>query len=63
MSIRAQTNRLRDQARSRNLVRLSKKTGVSYSWLTKFVDGRIQNPTVGNLEKLEKAFSVDEAQQ
>jgi transcriptional regulator with XRE-family HTH domain len=56
MDISTLTEQLRGQAKSYNLVQLAELSGVTYSWLTKFVDGRIQNPTVANLQKLEKVF-------
>jgi transcriptional regulator with XRE-family HTH domain len=56
MDISTLTEQIRGQAKSYNLVQLAELSGVTYSWLTKFVDGRIQNPTVANLQKLEKVF-------
>jgi transcriptional regulator with XRE-family HTH domain len=61
MNISTLTEHLRGQAKSHNLVQLAEQSGVTYSWLTKFVDGRIQNPTVANLQKLEKVFKSQEA--
>jgi transcriptional regulator with XRE-family HTH domain len=56
MDISTLTEQIRGQAKSYNLVQLAELSGVTYSWLTKFVDGRIQNPTIANLQKLEKVF-------
>jgi transcriptional regulator with XRE-family HTH domain len=61
MNISNLTEQLRDQAKSHNLVQLAEQSGVTYSWLTKFVDGRITNPTIANLQKLEKVFKAQEA--
>jgi len=36
---------------------LAKKSGVAYEWLSKFSTGAIQNPTVGNVAKLESFFN------
>jgi transcriptional regulator with XRE-family HTH domain len=60
MDISTLTEQLRGQAKSCNLVQLAEQSGVTYSWLTKFVDGRIQNPTVANLQKLERFFKGKE---
>lgn len=54
---------LTEQLRSRvnahgNMVVLAENSGVTYSWLTKFADGRITNPTVANLNKLENFFNL-----
>lgn len=35
---------------------ICKHTGVSYSWLTKFAQGRNDNPGVKTLEKLQVYF-------
>jgi len=41
--------RLRDRGQ---LAKVALETGLTYSWLTKFSDGRISNPTVRTLLKL-----------
>lgn len=42
--------RLRSQPKS--MIRISEETGLTYSWLTKFSDGRITNPTIRTLHQL-----------
>ena len=57
MSIIETTNHLRKLVRSSNgIEKLAKEIGVTYSWLSKFSDGRIANPTVDNLAKVERFF-------
>ena len=36
-------------------VDLADESGVSLSWLSKFVNGKIPNPTVGSLSKVDAA--------
>jgi len=36
---------------------IADESGVTYSWLTKFADGRITNPTIANIHKLQNFFS------
>ncbi len=33
-------------------------SGIDYSWLSKFVNGKIQNPTIRSLEALDKAINL-----
>ena len=50
---------IRNLARNHGRYRvLSQKSGVSYEWLTKFANGKITNPTVGNVAKLEVFFNA-----
>lgn len=35
---------------------ISEQSGVSYSWIEKFANGRIPNPGVLTLEKIESVF-------
>lgn len=39
--------------------RMAELSGVSESWLAKFANGKIPNPTVDSIDKLEKVFSSD----
>jgi hypothetical protein len=32
------------------------ESGVSYEWLTKFANGKIPNPTIENVHKLDQFF-------
>ncbi|AOI70857.1 hypothetical protein [Burkholderia ubonensis] len=50
-------------ARKGEWPRICSETGVSYWWLTKFAQGRIDNPGVLVLEKLQKHFEADPRQQ
>jgi len=40
---------------------ICKSSGLSYSWLTKFAQGRANNPTMRNLEKLQAVLLELEA--
>lgn len=42
---------------------ISRKADVSYSWLTKFAQGRATNPTMRNLEPLQRALDELEQEQ
>jgi len=42
---------------------ISKRAGVSYSWLTKFAQGRIANPGARQLESVEAALREPVADQ
>lgn len=42
---------------------IGKSAGLSYSWLTKFAQGRALNPTMRNLEPLISALDKLEEQQ
>ena len=35
---------------------ISRASGLSYSWLTKFYAGKMRNPTVGSLDRLKRAL-------
>jgi len=35
---------------------VSKETGVGVSWLAKFADGRIKNPTISKISQIEVFF-------
>lgn len=37
---------------------ISRQTGCSYSWITKFAQGRIRNPGAAALETLDEHFKV-----
>jgi len=37
-------------------IKISKDSGVSYSWISKFANNKIPNPGVYTLEKLDKAL-------
>ena len=37
---------------------ICRETGISYWWLTKFAQGRVENPRIRVLEKLEKYFAA-----
>lgn len=39
---------------------LAEASGVSYAWVIKFSSGRISNPTVENIAKLESYFFPDQ---
>lgn len=41
-------------------LRMSKKTGISDSWLQKFAVGKITNPTAERINELEKFYPSDE---
>jgi hypothetical protein len=47
-------------ARKGEWPRISRETGISYWWLIKFAQGRIPNPGVLVLEKLQKHFNANE---
>jgi hypothetical protein len=58
MDIITKVEFIRDQVKGHGLYRvLAEKSGVSYEWLCKFAVGAINNPTVGNVAKLEKFFN------
>lgn len=40
---------------------IGRMAGLSYSWLTKFAQGRALNPTMRNLEPLQRALDELEA--
>lgn len=42
---------------------ISRSTGLSYSWLTKFAQGKMTNPTLRNLGPLLDALDSMEAEQ
>lgn len=42
---------------------VAEKSGVSYEWLAKFANGRIPNPGIESIDKLQKFFaSISEDQ-
>ncbi|QTD88901.1 hypothetical protein [Burkholderia anthina] len=45
-------------ARKGDWPRISQETDISYWWLTKFAQGRIENPGVRVLEKLQQYFAT-----
>ena len=49
---------LRSQLRAcrGSLPSISRSSGLSYSWLTKFYAGKMRNPTIGSLERLKRAL-------
>ena len=57
MKINDKVDSLRNQSKKhKHYELLAKKSGVGYSWLSKFVNESIENPTVANLIKLEDYF-------
>lgn len=46
------------ESRRSDWQRISKESEVSYSWIAKFVKGRIKNPGAGTLLKLQQRLSV-----
>lgn len=44
------------QARKGDWKQIAEDSGVSYSWLTKFAQGRIQNPAYNAIVKLDKVL-------
>lgn len=46
-------------ARKGEWPRISRETDISYWWLTKFAQGRIDNPGVLALEKLQTYFEAE----
>ena len=59
MEILNKVKNVRDLAKEHGKYRiLSEKSGVSYEWLTKFANGKITNPTVINVAKLESFFNT-----
>jgi hypothetical protein len=54
MKILEHVNQIRSQIKSiGNYQIVADHSGVSYHWLNKFAVGKIPNPTVGNVAKLE----------
>lgn len=53
----ADTIREELQARKGDWPKICSETGISYWWLTKFAQGRIDNPGVKHLESLRTYFS------
>jgi hypothetical protein len=43
--------------------RVAEKCGLNFHWLQKFAIGSIQNPTVGNVAKLEAFFEKENQEQ
>ena len=43
--------------------KIADEAGVSDSWLTKFANGKIVNPTVDSIDKLERIYLQNELQQ
>lgn len=39
-----------------NIKRIAADSGISYSWLMQFVNGKIQNPTVNRISQLRLAL-------
>lgn len=57
MNILNRTQEIRDKTRSYGRYRfVADKSNVSYEWLCKFAVGKIINPTVENVYKLEQFF-------
>lgn len=57
MNILSITEKIRSQTREFGKYRyVAEVSGVSYEWLVKFAVGKISNPTVENINKLEKFF-------
>ena len=48
------------KARKGDWTAISLAAGVSYSWLSKFVNGHIPNPGYATLNRLHKVLSVQE---
>jgi hypothetical protein len=62
MNILSKTNHLRDRVRSHGNYRvLADQSGVKFDWLTKFARGKIPNPGVVSVSKLETFFGEPEA--
>lgn len=51
------TIRTKLEARRGDWAEISQRSGVSHSWLSKFVNHKIPNPGLRTLEKLEAALS------
>jgi transcriptional regulator with XRE-family HTH domain len=57
MKILEHVEKLRHEAKTTgNYLRMSEKAGVSDSWLIKFANGKILNPTVDSVDKLERTY-------
>lgn len=57
MKVIEHVDKLRFLAKSvGDYVRMSEVAGVSESWLAKFAQGKISNPTVDSINKLEKVY-------
>jgi transcriptional regulator with XRE-family HTH domain len=50
------------QARKGDWQRIASESGVSYSWLSKFVNGHIDNPGFGTLKRLHEHLMARDAQ-
>jgi transcriptional regulator with XRE-family HTH domain len=44
--------------RNGDMARISRRTGLDYSWLTKLAQGRIKDPGVKKIERLAKDFEA-----
>lgn len=61
MFISDRVNIIRQMARDTgNYSVVAKNCGVSYHWLNKFATGSIKNPTVDNVDKLERYLAKAE---
>lgn len=57
MKILSHTAEIRDMTKKYGQYRyVADKSGVSYEWLCKFSVGKIKNPTIENVHKLELFF-------
>lgn len=58
MSIIDLSKKLQDDVHNYGRYRqVSEQSGVSYEWLIKFVNGKIPNPGINNVEKLRQFFN------
>ena len=62
MNVRELTRDLEIRAKSQrgNYRRISDSYGIDYSWLVKFANGKMPNPTVDNLHALQVALDREE---
>ena len=61
MDIRTRLAELRAYVRNHDLSqeRLAREAGISYSWLSKFAQGQLNNPRAETLAKLEDYWRSD----
>ena len=63
MDIRTRIAELRAYVKSHDLSqeKLAREAGISYSWLSKFAQGQIDNPRAETIAKLEDYWRADKA--
>jgi len=61
MDIRTRIDDLRSYVRNHTLSqeKLAREAGISYSWLSKFAQGQIDNPRANTITKLEAYWRKD----